>query len=126
MVYARDPCFVLGTSMVYRPLRYEQMMQAADAYDVRARRMFGGMGIYTGERMFAFLISEEIALKLGPTDYEEAMQLKGASEMRPEPEADPMKEYVRMPKYILDNSELFNSWVEKSCQYVRNRTGSLV
>ena len=31
--------------MVYRPLRYEQMMRAAEAYDVRARRMFGGMGV---------------------------------------------------------------------------------
>lgn len=112
--------------MVYRPLRYEQMMQAADAYDVRARRMFGGMGIYTGERMFAFLISEEIALKLGPADFNDAMALKDASEMRPEPGADPMKEYVRMPKYILDNPEHFQVWVEKSCQYVRNRTGSLV
>jgi TfoX/Sxy family transcriptional regulator of competence genes len=37
--------------MVYRPIRYEQMMRAAEGYDVRARRMFGGMGIYTGEKM---------------------------------------------------------------------------
>ena len=50
--------------MVYRPLRYEQMMRAAEAYDVRARRMFGGMGVYTGEKMFAFLVGEGFGLSL--------------------------------------------------------------
>jgi TfoX/Sxy family transcriptional regulator of competence genes len=28
--------------------------------------MFGGMGVYTGEKMFAFLIGEEIGFKLAP------------------------------------------------------------
>lgn len=107
--------------MVYRPLRYEQMMKAAEAYDVRARRMFGGMGVYTGERMFAFLIGEEIALKLAPGDYEAAMEIPGATEMRPEPDADPMREYVNLPKAVLDNAETFMVWVEKSCEYVQRR-----
>jgi DNA transformation protein and related proteins len=107
--------------MVYRPLRYEQIMQAADAYEVRARRMFGGMGIYTGERMFAFLLGEEVALKLAPDDYSNAMNLPGAGVMRPEPDAEPMREYVTMPKAILDNSDEFLVWLEKSAEYVKNR-----
>ena len=68
--------------MIYRPLRYEQMMRAAEAYDVRARRMFGGMGIYTGEKMFAFLLGDDIGLKLGPEDQQQAMTLPGAGPMR--------------------------------------------
>ncbi|HWA84415.1 MAG TPA: TfoX/Sxy family protein, partial [Fimbriimonadaceae bacterium] len=64
--------------MVYRPIRYEQMMRAAEAYDVRARRMFNGMGVYTGEKMFAVWVGEDIGLKLGPEDLEEAMLLPGA------------------------------------------------
>lgn len=108
--------------MVYRPLRYEQMMQVADDYEVRARRMFGGMGIFTNERMFAFLMDNDVALKLNPEDYEEAMQLPGATEMRPEAGAEPLKEYVKLPKSILDDMERFSQWVEKSAEYVRNRT----
>ena len=78
--------------MVYRPLRYEQMMRAAESYDVRARRMFGGMGVYTGEKMFAFLIGDDIGLKLCPEDLEEAMNLPGATPLRPEPDSEPMRE----------------------------------
>ncbi len=107
--------------MVYRPLRYEQIMQAAESYEIRARRMFGGMGIYTSERMFAFLIDSDCAFKLGGADYEEAMTLEGAGVMVPEPGADPLREYVRMPKAVLDNANEFSKWLERSAEYVRNR-----
>ena len=107
--------------MVYRPIRYEQMMRAAEAYDVRARRMFGGMGVYTGEKMFAFLVGEDIGLKLSPDDLEKAMQLPGACPLKPDPEAEPMREYVKMPKDVLDNLEQFTSWVEKSANYARTK-----
>ena len=105
--------------MVYRPLRYEQMMRAAEAYDVRARRMFGGMGVYTGEKMFAFLVGEEVGLKLSPEHLTEAMQLKGAGPMKPDKDAEPMREYVRMPREVLDNMEQFVFWVERSALYAR-------
>jgi DNA transformation protein and related proteins len=107
--------------MVYRPLRYEQIMKAAEAYDVRARRMFGGMGIYTGEKMFAFLYDAEIGLKLGPDDLAEAMKLPGADQVRPEPDAEPMREYVKMPQEVLDNYDSFIQWVEKSATYARRK-----
>src|SRR4051794_37841334 len=103
--------------MVYRPIRYEQMMRAAEAYDVRARRMFGGMGVYTGEKMFAFLVDEDIGLKLSPDDLEKAMLLPGAGPLRPEPDSEPMREYVKMPKEVLDNLEQFTYWVERSASY---------
>jgi DNA transformation protein and related proteins len=107
--------------MVYRPVRYEQMMQAAEAYDVRARRMFGGMGVYTGEKMFAFLIDEEIGLKLSPEDLEQAMQLPGAGPMVPDKDAEPMREYVKMPKDVLDNLDTFLYWVERSANYAQRK-----
>jgi len=108
--------------MVYRPVRYEQMMKAAEGLDVRARRMFNGMGVYTGERMFAFLMGDEVGLKLGPADYQQALKLPGAGPLRTEPDAEPMNEYVRMPKNIMDNNESFIDWVQKSATYVQNKT----
>ncbi len=107
--------------MVYRPIRYEQMMRAAEAYDVRARRMFGGMGIYTGEKMFAFLYDEEIGLKLSPEDLPQAMALPGAGPLIPDPNADPMREYVQMPRDVLDNFDSFTYWVERSAAYARSK-----
>jgi DNA transformation protein len=115
----RKPGFKM--TMVYRPLRYEQIMKAAEAHDVRARRMFGGMGIYTGEKMFAFLYESEIGLKLSPEDLAAAMSLPGAGPLVPEPGAEPMREYVQMPKEILDNYESFIHWVEKSTSYAQRK-----
>lgn len=107
--------------MVYRPIRYEQMMRAAEAYDVRARRMFSGMGVYTGEKMFAYLVGEDIGLKLAPEDLAEALRLPGAEPLRPEPDAEPMREYVKMPREILDNFEKFMTWVDRSANYARQK-----
>ncbi len=96
-------------------------MRAAEAYDVRARRMFGGMGVYTGEKMFAFLVGEDIGLKLSPEDIEEAMTLPGSGPMRPDENSEPMREYVKMPVEVLDNLEAFLYWVEKSANYARRK-----
>lgn len=96
-------------------------MRAAEHYDVRARRMFGGMGVYTGEKMFAFLVGEEIGLKLCPEDIAEAMKLPGAEPLVPEPGAEPMREYVKMPREVLDNLEKFTFWVERSASYALSK-----
>lgn len=117
-----DSELLVSQVLIYRPLRYEQMMRAAEPYDVRARRMFGGMGIYTGEKMFAFLVDEVIGLKLSPEDLEEAMQLPGAKPLRPDPESEPMREYVCMPRDVLDNYEMFLFWVERSASYARSKS----
>lgn len=103
--------------MVYRPIRYEQMMKAAEGMDVRARRMFDGMAIYSGEKMFAFLIGEHIGLKLSPHDLEQALSLEGAELLRTSPSAEPMREYVQMPQQVLDNYDNFVNWVRKSADY---------
>lgn len=107
--------------MVYRPLRYEQMMKAAEGLDVRARRMFDGMAIYSGEKMFAYLVGEDIGLKLCPEDYGHAIELNGAEPLRANPEAEPMREYVRMPRTVLDDYDGFCNWVQKSAAYANGQ-----
>jgi hypothetical protein len=49
------------------------------------------------------------------------MKLPGAGPLRPEPDAEPMREYVQMPKEVLDNYESFIHWVEKSTAYARRK-----
>ncbi len=104
-------------AMVYRPLRYEQMMKAAEGMDVRARRMHSGMATFSGEKMFAYLVGDDIGLRLSPEDREAALDMPGAELLRTNPEAEPMKEYVRMPSSILDNYDTFLGWVRRSAAY---------
>lgn len=107
--------------MIYRPIRYEQMMRAAEHLEIRARRMTTGMGVYTGEKMFAFLYGEEIGLKLSPEDLSEAMCIPGATVVQPDPNSEPMREYVQMPHEVLDNYDQFRAWVERSASYARRK-----
>lgn len=83
--------------------------------------MFGGMGVYTGDRMFAFLIGEEVGLKLCPDHLAEAMSLPGAGPIRPDKDAEPMRGYVRMPREVLDDMEQFLTWVERSANFARQK-----
>ena len=96
-------------------------MSAAESYDVRARRLFGGMGVYTGNRMFAFLIGEDIGLKLSPEDRELALKIAGSGPICPEPNAEPFEGYVKMPIQVLDNKEEFKSWLERSAAYAQSK-----
>jgi TfoX/Sxy family transcriptional regulator of competence genes len=96
------------------------MMKAAEGLDVRARRMFDGMAIYSGERMFAYLVGEDIGLKLSPKDRKKVLSLTGAELLKANPDSEPMKEYVRMPQDILDNYDQFVNWVQKSADYAKN------
>ena len=83
--------------------------------------MFGGMGVYTGDRMFAFLIGEEVGLKLCPDHLEEALSLPGAGPIRPDKDAEPMRGYVKMPREILDDMDQFLTWVERSANFARQK-----
>lgn len=107
--------------MVYRPLRYEDMMKAAEGFDVRARRMFDGMAVFAGEKMFAYLVDDEIGLKLPPQAYEEAMGMDGACALQVSPESDPMPQYVRMPREVLDDYDAFVQWVQLSVGYAQEK-----
>lgn len=108
--------------MAYRPSRYEQVMKASEGLDARARKMLGGMGIYTGEKVFAVLLDDAVALKLSPQDREKALQVEGAKIFRPAPGAPEMSEYVELPTSILDDVELFQYWIRRSAEYARSKS----
>ncbi len=108
-------------STAYRPSRYEQVMKASEGLDVRARKMFGGMGVYSGEKMFAILLDDSVGLKLSPEDRDQALQLEGAEPFKPGPEQPPMPEYVIMPHQVLNDADAFRDWVAKSADYARNK-----
>ncbi len=109
-------------TMSYRPSRYEQVMQASDGLDVRARKMFGGMGVYTGEKMFAILLDDVVSLKLSPEDRNDALAIEGAHTFRPSPDAPEMSEYVVLPANVLNDDNAFKKWLRKSAEYAKNKS----
>src|SRR5581483_4209675 len=108
-----------ASGMAYRPSRYEQVMKASEGLDTRARKLWGGMGVYTGEKMFAILVDDLVGLKLSPEDREEALKLGGLGTFKPGPDAPEMHDYVVIPRDILDNQDQFREWIVKSANFVR-------
>jgi DNA transformation protein len=96
-------------------------MKASEGLDARARKLYGGMGVYTGEKMFAILLDDVVSLKLSPEHREEALQLNGATVFRPAPDMDEMPEYIVMPTHVLDDQESFRHWLLRSAEYARNK-----
>lgn len=97
-------------------------MKASEVYDARARKIFGGMGIYTGEKMFAILEDDLVSFKLSPEDREVALSMDGAHVFKPAEEGhSEMPEYIVMPQPILDDEATFQSWLVKSAEYVRSK-----
>lgn len=97
-------------------------MKASEIYDARARKIFGGMGIYTGEKMFAILEEDLVSFKHSPEDREKALTLDGAYVFKPAEEGhSEMPEYIVMPPNVLDDDAKFQGWLIKSAEYVRSK-----
>ncbi len=81
----------------------------------RYKKMFGGVGGWANENFFAIQDSHgDIYLRFNEADR---------AELRQFPDTDAfmdMREYVRLPKIILDDPDELDEWVERSYQYVVN------
>ncbi|MBV6503407.1 MAG: hypothetical protein AKCLJLPJ_01478 [Fimbriimonadales bacterium] len=99
-------------------------MKASEGLDARARKMFGGMGVYTGEKMFAILYEDEVSLKLSPEDREQALSLDGATLFQP-PDGPQMSEYVVMPNSVLNDENSFKEWLLKSARYAQSKSKAI-
>ncbi len=85
--------------------------------------MFGGMGVYTGEKMFAFLIGEDIGFKLSPDDIQEALKLPGSGpdEARRGYGTDArVREDAAATCWTTWTS--FMLWLDKSANYAKQKT----
>jgi DNA transformation protein len=96
-------------------------MKASEGLDARARKLYGGMGVYTGEKMFAILLDDVVSLKLSPEDRQEALKLSGAGVFKPGPDLPEMPEYIVMPPTVLDDTDSFKLWLDKSAEYAKSK-----
>jgi TfoX/Sxy family transcriptional regulator of competence genes len=94
------------------------------------RKMFSYSCIFARGNMFAGLHEAGMVLRLSEEQRAEFLRLKGAKQFEPMP-GRVMREYVVVPKVLLDSPERLRTWIEKSLAYVsslpakaKRRTGS--
>jgi DNA transformation protein len=81
---------------------------------ITAKRMFGGVGLYSSERFFAVLMDDTIYLKVDDSTrpkYEEA----GSRAFNPFPErGGASMRYYEVPLAVLEDADELAQWAKKS------------
>ena len=81
------------------------------------RKMFGYSCVFAKGNMFAGLHEGGMVLRLPDEQRTEFLRLKGAEQFEPMP-GRVMREYVIVPKVLLNAPDQLRVWVEKSLAYI--------
>jgi DNA transformation protein len=106
----------MSVSDGFRTFVLEQLRRTTP--DVRARGMFGGVGLYAGDLFFGLMDDDTLYLKVDDSNrgrYEE----RGMGPFRPGGEAGEVMGYYEVPGDVLEDAELLVSWVEASVAVAR-------
>ncbi len=90
--------------------------------DIRARAMFGGVGIYAGERIFGLIDDDVIYLKVDDVnrgDFEKV----GMGPFQPFGPGGEVMQYYELPEGILDEPEALGPWVEGAVEVAGRAKG---
>lgn len=83
--------------------------------EISTRKMFGGIGISLGSIFFATIFDNEIYLKVDDSNREDYEKYNMTPFRYPFARKRPLTlQYYKVPVEVLEDSELFLTWVEKS------------
>lgn len=92
--------------------------QLGSILPIRTRRMFGGVGIYTGTLFFALISEDVLYLKVDEVTRGEYEGL-GLRPFRPHGPEGPELSYREVPADFLEDPEELRPWVEKAVEAAR-------
>ncbi|MEQ1574016.1 MAG: TfoX/Sxy family protein [Vicinamibacterales bacterium] len=98
----------MPVSAGFRIFILEQLEQTAR--DVRARSMFGGVGIYAGEHFFALIAADTLYFKVDD-DTRPAYVALGMEPFRPYGERGETMQYYQVPADLLEDPDALRPWV---------------
>jgi DNA transformation protein len=79
--------------------------------DIRSRAMFGGVGIYAGERIFGLIDDDVVYLKVDEINRPE-FEAQGMGPFQPFGPGGEVMQYYELPEGILDDPDALRPWVE--------------
>jgi DNA transformation protein len=80
---------------------------------IRARSMFGGVGIYSGELFFALLANDTLYLKVDDSNRPD-FEAIGMGPFLPYGDERDKMQYYEVPADLLDDPDALRPWAEKS------------
>jgi DNA transformation protein len=95
--------------------------QLAGIGDVRAKRMFGGIGLYAGERFFGLM--DDAILYFKTDDRTRARYTRRRMTPFMPPGDQPSKTYYRVPTSILEDADELMVWAREAIGVAERASG---
>ena len=87
--------------------------QLAALRELRAKRMFGGIGLYSGERFFGIVAADELFFKVDDGNRG-AYEAAGSEPFRPVAARPVSMSYWRVPIEVLEDPSELRVWAENA------------
>ena len=100
----------LRSSNTFRDFVLDQL---SGVRDVRARAMFGGIGLYAGETFFGLIANDVLYLKTDDTNRADYIAA-GSEGFRPYPDKPMAMPYYNVPVDVLESAETLAHWAKAS------------
>jgi len=82
--------------------------------------MFGGVGIYAGQRFFALIADDTLYFKVDDANRPEFERL-GMRPFQPYGEGGEVMQYYQVPAELLEDPEALRPWAEKAIAVAANK-----
>ena len=113
---ARSPVRSMRSSDGFRAFVLEQL---APMTAVRAKSMFGGVGLYAGDTFFGILAADTLYLKVDDSNRAQYEAEKMAP-FQPYPDKPMTMPYYQVPVGVLEDSDELTAWAMASVRVAKN------
>ena len=107
----------MAVSASFRTFALEQLGRGIRG--IRGRSMFGGVGVYAGQRFFALIDDDTLFLKVDDTTRP-AFESRGMGPFRPSGDGGETMQYYQVPEDVLEDPTELAVWALKAVE-VANR-----
>jgi DNA transformation protein len=106
----------MSVSPSFRTFALEQL--GRNVSRIRARSMFGGVGIYAGELFFALIAEDAVYFKVDDSTRGD-FEARGMGPFRPYGEDGETMGYYQVPEDLLEDPDELGRWAEKAIEVAR-------
>ena len=107
---ARGPLRSMRVSASFREFVLDQL---AGVGGLRARAMFGGVGLYAGDVFFGILAADELFFKVNDTNRRE-YETAGSSPFKPYADRAMTMPYYNVPIAVLEDAAILGEWAARA------------
>jgi DNA transformation protein and related proteins len=107
---------IMAVSSSFRLLVLDQLKRAIPG--IRARSMFGGVGIYSGQFFFALIADDTLYFKVDASTRRD-FEARGMGPFRPFGDDGGTMKYYQLPEDLLEDPDALRLWAEKAVAVAR-------